>query len=71
MPEYETINGEDILANSLRAVKHFIPKKRAEVQKFKPNCEKGSAQYQLNEAHKQGYLQALQDLEDYIKSIGA
>ena len=70
MAEYDTINGEDILSNSLRAIKQYIPQKVAEVKKHAPTGDKSTPQYQLNTAYNEGYLKALADLSIFIKAMG-
>lgn len=70
MAEYDTINGEDILSNSLRAIKQYIPQKAEEVKKHAPTGDKASPQYQLNAAYNEGYLKALSDLTLFIKAMG-
>lgn len=70
MPEYDTINGEDILSNALRAIKQYIPQKTDEVKKHAPTGDKATPQYQLNAAYNQGYLRALEDLATFIKAMG-
>lgn len=70
MNQYDTINGEDILSNALRAIKQYIPQKTDEVKKHAPTGDKATPQYQLNAAYNQGYLRALEDLAIYIKTMG-
>lgn len=70
-PETEqVVNGEDILSNSLISIKQYIPRKRKEVKDHAPTGDKASPQYQLNAAHMQGYLQALADIETFIRVQG-
>ncbi len=70
MNQYDTINGEDILSNALRAIKQYIPQKTDEVKKHAPTGDKATPQYQLNAAYNQGYLRALEDLATFIKAMG-
>lgn len=70
MAEYDTINGEDILSNSLRAIKQYIPQKLDEVKKHAQFNDKKSTTYAQECAYDQGYTKALQDLLLYIKSMG-
>lgn len=70
MNNYEVVEGEDILSNSLRAIKQYIPRKLDEVNKHAPTGDKSTPQYQLNAAFNEGYKKALEDLSIYIKAMG-
>lgn len=70
MQDYEVIEGEDILSNSIRAIKQYIPRKMDEVAKHAPTGDKSTPQYQLNAAFNAGYKKALEDLATFIKAMG-
>ena len=70
MNNYEVVEGEDILSNSLRAIKQYIPRKLEEATKHAPTGDKSTPQYQLNAAFNEGYKKALEDLATFIKAMG-
>lgn len=47
----EVVDCEDLLSNSLRAIKQYIPRKLNEVAKHVPTGDKATPQYQLNAAY--------------------
>jgi hypothetical protein len=70
MNDYKTVDGDDILSNSIRAIKQYIPRKIEEVEKHAPTGDKSTPQYQLDAAYNLGYKKALEDLATFIKAMG-
>lgn len=67
---YDTINGEDILSNSLRAIKQTIPQMVEKSKAHTKMLDKTAPTYAQEVAFDMGYQKALSDLSMAIKSIG-
>ena len=57
----DAVDSEDILVNSIRAIKQFIPAKIDEVKKTKVPAPKAE--------FKAGYLQAMSDIAAFVKAL--
>lgn len=57
----DAVDSEDVLVNSIRAIKQFVPARIDEVKKTTVAKNK--------EEFKAGYLQAMQDFSAFIKAL--
>lgn len=57
----DAVDSEDVVVNSIRAIKQFIPTRIAEVQKTPVSEAKTE--------FKNGYLQAMQDIAAFVKAL--
>lgn len=57
----DAIDSEDILVNSIRAIKQFIPARLDEVKKTNVPSSK--------EEFKNGYMQAMTDVAAFVKAL--
>lgn len=57
----DAVDSEDVLVNSIRAIKQFIPARLDEVKKTKVPADK--------EGFKTGYLQAMTDIAAFVKAL--
>jgi hypothetical protein len=57
----DAVDSEDVLVNSIRAIKQFIPARMDEAKKASMPKEK--------EEFRNGYLQALQDFNAFVKAL--
>lgn len=69
--QYGSFQNDDVLANSVRAIKLYIVNKEKEVNgyvEFKKKDKKEQFS-ESDKAHSKGYLQALKDFEVFIKNL--
>lgn len=57
----DAIDSEDVLVNSIRAIKQFIPARLDEVKKTNVPAAK--------EEFKNGYMQAMSDVAAFVKAL--
>lgn len=57
----DAVDSEDVLVNSIRAIKQFIPARLDEVKKTNVPSDK--------EEFKAGYVQAFSDLAAFVKAL--
>lgn len=57
----DAIDSEDVLVNSIRAIKQFIPARLDEVKKTNVPSSK--------EEFKNGYMQAMNDVAAFVKAL--
>lgn len=57
----DAVDSEDVVVNSIRAIKQFIPARIDEVKKTEVSKDK--------EAFKTGYLQAMNDIAAFVKAL--
>lgn len=57
----DAIDSEDVLVNSIRAIKQFIPARLDEVKKT--NVPENKAEF------KAGYIQAFEDITKFLKAL--
>lgn len=57
----DAVDSEDVVVNSIRAIKQFIPTRMDEVKKTNVPADK--------EGFKNGYLQAMADMAAFVKAL--
>lgn len=79
--QFECQNSEEIIANSVRAVKQFLTKRLetvnaasipepAELSKETAKAAAPAIHYWQEAAYQKGYLKALEDVQQFIYTIG-
>lgn len=77
--QFDCLNSEEVIATSIRGLKQFITERGDKVNSIKldaPKVNKEDAAtdaekaFLLNTGHQKGYLDALRDIQTYIKNVG-